>query len=76
MAAALRQIAESPPPAADEGAARLLADLEAGMEEQRLDQLRRQRELDRAHQRLAAIESTRTFRARSRVRRLLASLRR
>lgn len=89
LADALAEIAASPPPAAGDGAARLVADLDAAMEEQRLVQRRltrsaqatERRLADRlgaadrraaaAEARLAAIEGSRTWRARNRVRRLL-----
>lgn len=89
LADALGEIADGPPPAADDGVLRLLADLDAAMEEQRVAQRRLMRSAqaverrladrlgaaDRraadAEARLAAIESSRTWRVRNRVRRLL-----
>jgi glycosyltransferase involved in cell wall biosynthesis len=84
FATALEEIAESPAPAAGAGAARLLADLDAAMEEQRMAQRREARaaeaaerhlaaalqELERTRARLAAVEATRVWRARETLHRL------
>jgi glycosyltransferase involved in cell wall biosynthesis len=86
LAAALREIADRPPPGPTAGASRLLADLDAGMEEQRLAQVRLTRAAQAAEQerrqleerlagsleRLAAIESSRAWRLSKPLRRLLA----
>jgi O-antigen biosynthesis protein len=76
LAAALHEIVDADPPAAGAGASQLLADLDAAMEEQRRAQRRLVREAQSLERALAALEATRTFRARARTRRLLASLRR
>jgi len=80
MAAALTAISEASPPSVGAGAAALLADLDAGMEELRAGVLRREREAAQTRQAaedwVAAIRSTRTFRVQRLLSRLLASVRR
>jgi glycosyltransferase involved in cell wall biosynthesis len=75
LAKALERIVEGPPPAAGDGAALLLADLDAAMEEQRLAQRRLMRDVVAAERRLE-LESRPAWRARRRLGRLLGPRRR
>jgi O-antigen biosynthesis protein len=75
LAETLDWIARSSEPPAP-GTAQLLADVDAGMAEQRIAQRRLMRGRQAAERRVERIESTLTFRTRERARRLLASLRR
>lgn len=75
FAAAVERIAASdgaPPP----DNSQLLADVEAAMTEQRMAQRRLLRDRQAAERRLERLESTLAFRAQTRAKRLLASLRR
>jgi glycosyltransferase involved in cell wall biosynthesis len=75
FAQALTRIAAGGSPPA-QGAIQLLADVAAAMAEQRIAQRRLLRQRQAVERRLERLESTLTFRARARTRRLLASLRR
>jgi hypothetical protein len=74
FAEALRHIAADAAPRLD--TAQLLGDVEAAMAEQRMAQRRLLRERQAVERRLERLESTLAFRAGSRAKRLLASLRR
>ena len=74
FAAAVEQIAASGAPPPD--GAQLLADVEAAMTEQRIAQRRLLRERQALERQLERLESTLVLRARTRAKRLLASLRR